>query len=304
MDVGAFLLGGKANWEAKVKEYRKTEEYSRELKSNGKDAAESKAFEYATDKVIKSGSSSQQSQMLAFKSHYQRRNVTSALFPYATTTLQYHRKTWEAVRNMARDIVAKKTPKWQDVKAVINYGFVQPQLYRMAGVALLAALNPYRKDDEDDKKSYRYMDTGEKWLEAIELAAPFIQGNQLAYRMLVAGINVKQGDDAFKYAPLQVAQAITDVFDFATKRAPKIKEEEGGKPFYQWSKAHRQEWAQNVLYATDLITGKGFHNIVKQVRRMDESLYKESKEEKPNSQYDSDSETTEAESTTKTESHY
>lgn len=266
-DVGAIIMGYKANWVQTLKSYRKTDEYKNSLKNEGIDIAENKAIEYANLETFKDVSFSQQSDYIVNRGQFQRHSPLSALLPYSTTPNQYYRRLVEGYRGVSRSISEKTVPKYEDIKKIIHYGIVQPTIYSFLTRQLLKITNPNFKN-----KTAFSLDDIEDWADAIyygteKMIIPLMQGNTFVERSFTFIVNRLQKDEFYNYDPIQFNQYYKSSVEMITKSIDAIKNHQGG-----WTRKQLYPLVYNALFISDMGTGIGLANIVKQANRWTDYL--------------------------------
>jgi len=264
-DIGAFLIGGRANWVQYAKEYQKSKEYDAVLKDKGLDAANKKAYEFANKELMKVGSESQQSRYPFHLTHFQRRNAANVFLPFATTPNQYYQQAWIGIRNISRGDAS-----YSDVQRVVNFAILQPMIYAWSTKHLSNALNPFYKT-ADTKKIGEYFEEEDHMnlaLHAVEnVALPLVYGNQFLYRFLEYNLRDIQGKDRFDYAPLHL-MTYWQRMQWSGSSMNKIRKANDGKKFYEWSAKDQSRFAQDLFVFTDVLTGAGHQNLAKYTNRV------------------------------------
>lgn len=261
-DVGAIIMGYKANWVQTLKSYRQSAEYKNTLKEDGIDIAENKAIDYANLETFKDASFSQQSDYIVNRGHFQRHSPLSALLPYSTTPNQYYRRLVEGYRGVKRSLSEKKAPKYEDIKKIVHYGIVQPTIYSFLTRQLLKITNPnYTYKDAIN------MDDLDDWKDAIlygteKMILPLMRGNTFIERAFTSMIDELQKDAFFDYDPFQFNQYFRTAIEMTTKSITAIENINGN-----WTYKDLYPLVYNALYISDLGTGIGLSNISKQAYR-------------------------------------
>ena len=308
-DIGAFILGGKANWKQYVKEYKKSKEYSdayfRELnkymrgeaynsiknkmgedvanKEAEKIAAESTlsmAYEYANKKLFDVGSATQQSKRATDLTDFQRRNDLSRWIPFSTTYTQYGQAFAKATRNISRGEAT-----YEDVKSVYNYAILQGLLYSLADKGLRKGYNwmyqLFMGDDDKElfweRNDKNVVDLITNWDEIDEkmtilmpIMTTVINQNQFLARTLVYLASMHEDKDIFEYQASPILETAYKLSKDAIKYYDLLVVQK--KSWEDLSEKEKTRFWNFLAVGMDAMTGFGWQTPIKLMRRHLENI--------------------------------